>query len=135
MDATLVKVVVAGVLGAHGLGHVLGWMPAAGLARFEGVSSGSWLVTGLAGDGGARILAVGLFAIPTCGFVMAAAGLLLGQPWWRSVAVGSAAVSLAAIALYPHALPFGSTIGAVLVNGLVLYGVLVADWGASAAGA
>ncbi len=95
MDGMLVKVVIAGVLGAHGLGHVLGWTPAAGLARFEGVSSGSWVLTGLAGDGVARMLAIGLFAIPTAGFVIAAAGILLGQPWWRPVAVGSAAVSLA----------------------------------------
>ena len=44
MDGTLVKVVVAGVLGAHGIGHVLGWMPAARVARFDGTSSGSWLL-------------------------------------------------------------------------------------------
>jgi hypothetical protein len=135
MDAMVVKVVVAGVLGAHGIGHVMGWMPPLGLARFNGVESGSWLLSGLAGEGVARVAAVGLFMIPTAGFVVAAAGLLLGQPWWRSVAVASAATSLAASALYPHALPLSSTIGSLAVNGIVLVGVLVAGWGASMAAA
>ncbi len=135
MDAMIVKVVVAGVLGAHGVGHVMGWMPALGLARFEGVSSVSWLLSSTAGDSAARVVAIGLFAVPTVGFIAAAAGLLLGQPWWRSVAVASAATSLAASALYPQALPFGSTVGSVAVNVVVLYGILVAQWGADAAAA
>ena len=135
MDGMIVKVVVAGVLGAHGIGHVMGWMPPLGLARFEGATSGSWLLTGLAGDGATRVVAVGLFAVPMIGFVAAAAGLLLGQPWWRPVAVAAAATSLAASALYPQALPLGSTIGSLAVNGLVLFGILVAGWGASTAAA
>ncbi len=135
MDAMVVKLVVAGVLGAHGVGHLLGWMPAAGLARFDGVSGGSWLLTGAVGDGAARMIAIGLFVVPTVGFAAAAGGLLLGQPWWRSVAVASAAVSLAATAIYPQALPLGSTIGSLAVNAVVLYGVLIADWGANTAAA
>ena len=135
MDATLVKVVVAGVLGAHGVGHVMGWMPALGLARFDGVSGSSWLLSGTLGDGATRLVAVGLFAVPTVGFVAAAVGLLLGQPWWRPLAVTSAGVSLAATAIYPQAFPTGSTVGSVAINVIVLYGVLVADWGTSTAGA
>ena len=135
MEAVILRVVVAGVLGAHGIGHVMGWMPALGLARFEGVSGGSWLLSSTAGEGAARIVAIGLFAVPTAGFIAAAVGLLLGQPWWRSVAVASAATSLAASALYPQALPVSSTIGSVVVNVVVLYGILVAQWGAQAAAA
>lgn len=131
----LVKVVVAGVLGAHGVGHVMGWMPVLGLARVEGVSSGSWLLSATAGESVARIAAVGLFVVPTVGFVAAAAGLLLGQPWWRSVAVASAATSLAASTLYPQALPASSTVGSVAVDCLVLLGILVAGWGADTAAA
>jgi hypothetical protein len=135
MDAMIVKVAVAGVLGAHGIGHALGWMPTLGLARFEGVSSGSWLLSGVAGEGAARIVAIGLFAVPTAGFIMAAVGILLGQPWWRPVAVASAATSLAASVLYPQALPLSSTIGSTVVNVVVLAGILVAGWGADAAAA
>lgn len=132
MDAMLVKVAVAGVLGAHGIGHMLGWMPALGIARFEGTSGGSWLLGGILGDGGSRLVAAGLFAAPTIAFVVAAAGLMLGQPWWRAVAVAAAAVSLAATALYPQAFPAGSTAGSLAVNAAILYGILVAGWGSTA---
>ena len=135
MDGMLVKVVVAGVLGAHGIGHALGWMPALGLARFAGTSGGTWLIGGLVGEGATRAVAAGLFLVPTAGFLAAAIGLLLGQPWWRPVAAASAAVSLAGTALYPAALPAGSTVGSVAVDLVVLYGVIVAAWGTDAAGA
>lgn len=135
MDGMVVKVVVAGVLGAHGIGHALGWMPALGLARFAGTSGDSWLLGGLVGEGATRAVAAGLFIVPTAGFIAAAVGLLLGQPWWRPVAAASAAVSLAGTALYPAAFPTGSTVGSVAVNLVVLYGVIVAAWGADPAGA
>jgi len=133
MDAGLVKVAVAGVLAAHGVGHLLGWLPAWGLATFEGGSSRSWLLTGMVGDGIARAAAGVLFVAPMAGFVVAAAGLLLGQPWWRTIAAGSAGISLLATVLYPGAFSTGSTIGSVAVNVIVLYGVLVAGWGAEPA--
>lgn len=135
MDGMLVKVVVAGVLGAHGVGHALGWMPALGLARFAGTSGGSWLLGGLVGEGPTRFVAAGIFLVPTIGFVAAAAGLLLGQPWWRPVAVVSATVSLAGTALYPTAFPTSSTVGSVAVNLLVICGIVVAGWGADPAAA
>jgi hypothetical protein len=133
VEATLAKVVVAGVLGAHGIGHVMGWLPILGLARIDGVESGSWLLTSTAGEGVARVVALCLFVVPTVGFMAAAAGLMLGQPWWRSMAVAAAATSLAASALYPQALPVSSTIGSVVVDCTVLFGILVAGWGADAA--
>jgi hypothetical protein len=133
MDAGLVKLVAAGVIGAHGLGHVLGWMPAWGIAKFEGMSSSSWLLTGLVGDGGSRLAAGVIFLVPTIGFMAAAAGLITGQAWWRQAAVASAAVSLAGTALFPQAFATGSTVGSVAVNVVVLYAVLVAGWGAETA--
>ena len=133
MDAGIMKLVVAGVIGAHGVGHVMGWMPAWGIAKLEGVSSSSWLLTGIAGDGGSRPAAGVVFIVPTFGFIAAAAGLLTGQPWWRQVAVGSAAVSLAGTALFPQAFPLSSSIGSIVVNLAVLGGILVAGWGAEAA--
>jgi hypothetical protein len=131
----VMKVVVAGVVGAHGVGHVLGWMPALGLARFEGTSGGSWLLTGLVGQDVTRLVAAAMFILPMVGFMAAAAGLLLGQPWWRPLAVASAAISLAAIALYPGAFPAGSMFESLAVNALVLYGIVVATWGLEIGGA
>ncbi|TAK01018.1 MAG: hypothetical protein EPO36_06635 [Chloroflexota bacterium] len=135
MDPTLVRIAVGGVIGAHGVGHVLGWMPAWGIARFEGASSHSWLISGLIGDSGAKLGAGLLFVLPTVGFVVAAAGLLTGQPWWRQFAVGSAGVSLACTALYPQAYSASSTVGAVAVNLAILYAVLVANWDPTGASA
>jgi hypothetical protein len=133
MDAGMVKLVVGGVIGAHGLGHVLGWMPAWGITQFEGVSSRSWILTGLVGEGASRAAAGLIFLVPTLGFVAAAAGLLTGQPWWRQAAVASAAVSLAGTALFPQAFATSSTVGSVAVNLAVLYGLLIAGWGAETA--
>ena len=135
MDAGLVKLVAGGVLAAHGIGHALGWMPAFGLASFQGVSGRSWALTAVLGDGGARMISGVLFIVPMVGFLLAAGGLVTGQPWWRQVAVGSAAISLLATALYPQAFTTGSTIGSVVVNVGVLYGILVASWGAQGAAA
>jgi hypothetical protein len=133
MDAGMVKLLAGGIIGAHGIGHVLGWMPAWGIAQFEGMSSRSWLLTGLVGDGGGRLAAGIIFLVPTIGFVAAAAGLLTGQPWWRQAAVASAAVSLAGTALFPQAFATGSSIGSVAVNLAVLYAILVAGWGGETA--
>lgn len=129
MDGMLLKVIAAGVIGAHGIGHVMGWFPAWGIASFPGMSSHSWLLSGIIGDGGAKLVAGVIFLVPTIGFLAAAVGLLAGQPWWRQVAIGSAVVSLAGTALYPQAFVTGSTIGSIAVNVLVLYGLVVAGWG------
>ena len=119
--------VAGGIVGAHGIGHVLGWLPALGLARFEGVSGRSW-VFGQLGEGIERVAGGLLFALPTVGFAAVAAGLLSGQPWLRGVAVASAAVSVVATAAFPRALPTSSTVGSVLVNAAVLVVVLGTSW-------
>lgn len=132
MTDLAIKVVVAGVLAAHGVGHAIGWMPAVGMGRIAGASGDSWILSGLAGDQAARIAAAAVFLIPTAGFVMAAAGLMLGQPWWRPVAAGSAAVSLVAIGLFPHALPTGPLAGAVAVDVATLVLLVLAGWPSTA---
>ena len=133
MDAGLIRIGVACVLGAHGIGHVLGWMPAWRIAAFEGVSSRSWLLTAPLGDAAARAIAGTLFLVPTVGFLVTAAALLTGQPWWRQAAAASAAVSLVATALYPEAFTTGATAGSVTANVVVLAAVLLTRWGAEPA--
>ncbi len=133
VDAGVARLIVAGIIGAHGIGHVLGWLPAVGVVRFEGTAGDSWLISGIAGDWAGRLVAAVLFLVPTIGFVAAAIGLLTGQPWWRQVAVGSATISLAGTVLFPHAFPAGSAVASVMVNLAVLGGVLVLGWGADGA--
>ncbi len=129
MDGMTVRLLVTGILGAHGFGHVLGWMLAWGVARFEGVSSRSWALSPLMGDDAARIAAGLLFVVPTIGFLVAAGGLVTGQPWWRTVAVASAAVSIGCTVLFPQAFTASSTVGSLAVNAMVLVGLLATDWG------
>jgi hypothetical protein len=132
MDAGVVRIVATGVLAAQGIGHALGWMPVWGIAKFEGMSSHSRLVSGLAGDNAARLLAGAVFVVPTVGFVAAAVGLLTGQPWWRQAAVASATTSLLCTALFPQAFSPSSTVGSVAVDVAVLFGILSMGWGAQA---
>ncbi len=133
MNADLFKIVVGGVVGVHGIGHVLGWMPAWGIAKFEGMSSHSWLLTGLIGDGTARLLGGALWFIPMVGFLAATGGFFLGQVWWRPLAVSSAVVSLLALVLFFDALPVSSRVGCIAVDLAILYGLLVAGWPSAAA--
>lgn len=127
MNPDLFKLVAAGVVGAHGIGHVMGWLPAWGIARIDGVSSRSWLLTTLLGDGPTRAIAGLIWLAPTIGFLVAAGGFFAEQDWWRPVATASAIVSLLAIALFWEALPVGSRIGAVAVD-LVVIGAVVTRW-------
>lgn len=125
MDATVL--VAGGVVGAHGVGHVLGWLPALGLARFEGVSGSSWLL-GPLGATAERAAAGVAFGLPTVGFLAAVGAMATGHGWFRTVAIASAAVSLAATAVFPRALPAGSVVGSVVVNAAVLVGLLTTSW-------
>lgn len=122
------------VLGAHGIGHVLGWLPAWGLATFDTVSTRSWALDPVLGARLGGAVAGLLYAAPTVGFLVAAGALATGQPWWREVAVASSLASLAATVVVPGALPPSSLAGAVAVNlavlGLALWGgPLAASWG------
>lgn len=116
----------AGVLGAHGVGHVLGWLPAWGLASFEQVSSRSWALDPLLGQRVSQGVAGALYLAPTLGFLAAAVALATGQPWWKEVAVAAALASGLASVLYPGALPAGSLVGSTAVNAAVL---ALAVWG------
>ena len=134
MDATITTIVAGGVLAAHGVGHALGWLPALGVAAIDGVSSRSWALTGVIGDG--ALARRGRRRVPrpdgraSCSRRPASS---TGQPWWRQVAIASAATSLVATALYPQAFPASSTVGSVAANLVVLGGILVLGWGARAA--
>ncbi len=118
--------VSAAVLGAHGIGHVIGWLPAWGLVSFEGVSRQSWALDPVLGQRMSESVAGTVYLLPTIGFVAAAAALATGHPWSREVAVIAAITSLLASVLFPVALPPSSLVGSTALN-LVVLGV--ATWG------
>ena len=113
------RIAIALVLGAHGIGHVMGWMPAFGVT-IEGVSGRSWVLSDPLGEALTRIIATVLWVIPTVGFLAMAYGWYAGLAWWEPVALVAAIVSLVAIALFPDALPLMSRIGALAVDVVVL---------------
>ena len=60
----------------------------------------AWTLSRLLGNQALRALATFACALAAMGFVAGAAGLFLGQDWWRAVVVGSAAFSTALFALF-----------------------------------
>jgi hypothetical protein len=60
---------------------------------------GSWAFAELLGDNDTRTLANVICILAAAGFVIAGAGILFGQSWWRTAIVASAALSAV---LYVH---------------------------------
>ena len=99
----------------------------------QGWSSHSWLLTDLMGETAARFINVTLFAAALIGFLGAALGLMgWGVPhdWWRTLAVVSAVISLAAVVLYWNALIFfiPHKVGALSVSIATLVCLLWLHW-------
>jgi hypothetical protein len=53
----------------------------------------SWLFARLLGKKATRLLAIGLLALASLGFVAGGLGLFLQQDWWRLAAAGAAVLS------------------------------------------
>jgi hypothetical protein len=138
MSDQLTRVIVAGVLLLHGLGHAgalgaLAWIGLRGGDAGPWLPAKSWLVASLPSSTATAIAAT--FWIVACvGFVAAAAGFWfeLGE-WWRAVAVVSALVSLVGIVLFFGTWPTFNTIAALAVDVAVLVAILWLDWPAHTA--
>jgi hypothetical protein len=116
----MVRIIVALVLIAHGIGHSMG-VVAAWTTIPSGLTNRPWLFSGgvLLDSGMGRVWGVLWLAallVTTAGGV----GLLLQQDWWRGVAVAGAVLSLVAIVPWLAAMPPVSAFGAVAVDILVL---------------
>lgn len=122
----MLRIVIAIILGAHGLGHIIGI--AGGWASSAwGGSSESWLLSPVLGRSTGFVEGF-LWLLPAVGFVAAAGLLMAGIDLWRPLALASAVVSLVAIALFPQQLPLGSLVGAVAVDVALLVGLLIVGW-------
>jgi hypothetical protein len=146
VSGTTLRIIIAGVICFHGIGHLMGVIPALGLFKIsesspsalKNWSSRSWLLTDLLGDGVASVVCAILFAVGFVGFVGAGLGLLgwlVPHAWWRTLAIVSAVVSLVAVALFWNALMlfFPHKVGALGVDTAILVGLLVANWPTEAA--
>jgi hypothetical protein len=135
MSDQALRLVIGGVLLLHGLGHggalgALAWVQHFGSDRTGAWRSArSWLMPSLPASA-ATLLASAFWAAALAGFVLAALSFwgVLPIEWWQSVAVVSAAVSMAGIVLFFGNWPLFNTLAAQAVNVGVLVAVLWLRW-------
>ena len=122
--ANWLRLILALVIGAHGIGHSLFLVSLLGVADW-GQSTRSWLL----GDGWLAKVPGGLIWLTVIiGFVAVAVGFLNGSEWWRPLAIISAIVSSLGLLLF-WATPVNSpTLSALVFNLLVLGSLLVFNW-------
>jgi hypothetical protein len=127
----MLKVVVALILLAHGIGHTLGLLQIFKIATVNPAWNGeSWLLTGVAGPTATQAIGAVLWAAALVGFV-ALGGVVLGwlpEPWWTPLAIAASVTSLAGLVLFPIAFPTVSSIGVLVVDAVVLVAVLWFHW-------
>lgn len=141
MSADTARGLVFGALVIHGLGHggalgALIWMalrPSDPTGGWQ--AARSWLLPALPAAT-ATPIAGAFWIVAMLGFVVAALsfwGIGLPGEAWRSVAIGSAIVSLVGITLFFGTWPPFNTLAALAVNVAVLVSLLWLRWPAQAA--
>ena len=127
----MVNTVIAIVLVAHGIGHIMGPLHVLKVASVNPKWHGdSWLLSGAIGTTPAQSVGMVLWAAALIGFVLLG-GVVLGwlpASWWEPLAIGASLVSLLGLVLFPTAFPTFSTIGALVVDLVVLAAVLWLHW-------
>jgi hypothetical protein len=120
MSTGLIRILIAGALFVHGIGHTLGFfMPAR-----------SWLLPN-ASEPTLRIVSRIFWVLITGGFLLSFLsflGILVPPDWWRQLAMVFAVVSLLGIGLFWGTWPTFNVIGAIAMNIAVLATQLWLDW-------
>jgi hypothetical protein len=127
----MLKIILALVLAAHGIGHSMGILQVFKVATVNPQWNGdSWLLTGTVGASVAQAIGVVLWSVAIVGFVAVGAVVMgwLPESWWAPLAVVSSVVSLAGLLFFPMAFPILSTIGALVVNAAVIAAVVWYHW-------
>jgi hypothetical protein len=125
----MVRIVIALVLLAHGIGHSMGLLQMFKVAVVNPEWHGdSWLLSG-AGGGLTTFVGCVLWSVAMVGFIVLA-GVVIGWlpiSWFAPVAIAASVASLLGLALFPTAFPTYSTIGALVVDVVVL-GAVWTHW-------
>lgn len=127
----MVKIAVAVLLLAHGIGHSMGLLQITGIARVNpGWDGDSWLLTGPAGTTWTHLIGGVLWTVALVGFAALAATVVgwLPASMFDGLAIGSASASLLGLVLFPIAFPTFSTIGALIIDLAVLSAVFWYQW-------
>lgn len=121
--------VVAVVLLAHGLGHVLGLLPLFGVSANGPWHNRSWMLAKGSGEAVGRWLAPVVWLVAVAAFVVVGLGVLgLGVHGasWRAVAVVAAMVSAVAVVVFWNGFPtIVNKAGALAVDAALLWWVLL----------
>lgn len=128
MPADMLRIVLALVVFAHGVGHVLFLGPVLGLGAWAGQTGNSWVLTGFLGDGPARAIAAVLWSAVIVLFLAGVAGFLTGADWWRATTIAAAAISMFGIVLFWDGIATSSAIFAIATDVLILVSLLVVHW-------
>jgi hypothetical protein len=124
------RYIIAIVLMAHGIGHIMPFM-AAWTPQISkvGFSDAPWIFSGSAGVGSPIGQAFGLLGlVALIGFVAGALGLVTQQTWWPIVTIAAAAISIVTILPWSTTWPMTSMIGALLVD-VAVFVSLLPPWG------
>ncbi|HVN55741.1 MAG TPA: hypothetical protein VMT46_15520 [Anaerolineaceae bacterium] len=120
MSTQTIRILIAGALFVHGIGHTLGiWKPARSLPFLRTPDPTLRLVSGV------------LWVVIALGFVASAMsffGILLPAGWWRPLAVVFALISLVMLLLFGRSWPLFNFIGASAMNIAVLVALLWLHW-------
>ncbi len=130
----MLRIVIALVLVAHGIGHSMGLLQVLRVAAVNPQwDGGSWVLGGVLGGTAVQAIGSVLWISAMVGF-SALGGVVIGWlpvSWWQALGVGSAVASLAGLLIFPLAFPPVSTIGALIVDVVVLAAATWADWSPS----
>ncbi len=120
MSAQTIRILIAGVLLVHGIGHTLGfWKPARSLPFLDVPGPSLRLAAGI------------IWVLVAAGFIassMSFYGVILPANWWRTLAVVFAVISLAGLILFGRSWPIFNFIGASALNIAVLVALLYVRW-------
>ena len=119
------KYLIAVLLLAHGIGHIMPFLAAWAPKMNPGFSTGSWLFSSNMSTTSPVGLAFGLLGlVALLGFMGGALGLLLHQEWWPMMTIAAAFISLVTILPWAGVWPTGSLSGALAVDLAVLVALL-----------
>ena len=94
MNVKLIRVLIAGALLVHGVGHTLGFFVPTGSKLFPNLS-----------EQNARTISSVFWVLSAVGFIAALLGfmgILVPTEWWRGIAVGTAIISMIGLVLFSH---------------------------------
>ena len=126
----LVKILIALVLLAHGIGHSMGLLQLFRVATVNPQWRGDSWILGSAESAVVQPVAIVTWSLAIIGFAILAAVVIGWLPagWWVPLAIASSAVSLVGIVLFPTAFPTFSTLGAAAVDVALLVAVVITHW-------